>query len=50
MVTCCGRGSANFSAAGLKQQDNDLFLVDDTTLCADLTRDFNEIWTGKDGE
>ena len=43
-------GSANFSASGLKQQDNDLMLFDDPRFCSDFTIRFDEIWSGKDAE
>ena len=43
-------GSANLSASGLKQQDNDLLLFDDPKMCEDFTIEFDEIWAGKDAE
>lgn len=43
-------GSANFSASGLKQQDNDLILFDDPALCGAFEADFDRMWTGKDAE
>jgi len=43
-------GSANLSASGLKQQDNDLLLFDDPKMCENFTIEFDEIWAGKDAE
>jgi phosphatidylserine/phosphatidylglycerophosphate/cardiolipin synthase-like enzyme len=43
-------GSASFSAAGLKQQDNDLLLFDDSRMCSDFTINFDVLWDGKDAE
>lgn len=43
-------GSANFSASGLKQQDNDLLLFDDPTLCSAFTANFETIWTSSAAE
>ena len=43
-------GSANFTASGLKRQDNDLLLFDDREMCAAFTADFERVWTGGDAE
>ena len=43
-------GSANFSASGLKQQDNDLLLFDDPAMCGAFERDFAQMWDSRDAE
>ena len=43
-------GSANFTASGLKQQDNDLMLFEDPRLCSDFAINFDQVWEGKDAE
>lgn len=41
-------GSANFSASGLKRQDNDLVLIDNAAAAAAFKRNFEAIWTTGD--
>ncbi|PNG27123.1 phospholipase D-like domain-containing protein [Methylocella silvestris] len=41
-------GAANFSASGLKKQDNDLIIVDDPAAAADFKRRFEEIFAASE--
>ena len=43
-------GSANFTAASLKQQDSDLLLFDDAKMCSDFTINFDQLWDSDDAE
>ena len=43
-------GSANFTAASLKDQDADLLLFEDRRLCGDFTISFEQLWNGPDAE
>lgn len=38
-------GSANFSASGLKQQDNDLVIVRSDLAASDFEREFSRLWS-----
>ena len=38
-------GAANFSASGLKQQDNDLIVIRETTAIRSFEREFNRLWS-----
>lgn len=37
-------GSANFSASGLKQQDNDIVVIEDAAIAAKFKQNFERIW------
>lgn len=37
-------GSANFTASGLKQQNNDLLVIDDEAMAASFGREFERVW------
>lgn len=42
-------GSANFTASGLKQQNNDLIVTDDTGAVAVFEREFDRVWSAGSG-
>ncbi|MCG4938652.1 phospholipase D-like domain-containing protein, partial [Parabacteroides merdae] len=42
-------GSANFSASGLKRQDNDLLITDDRRIVDAFDRTFEAIWDAAEG-
>jgi phosphatidylserine/phosphatidylglycerophosphate/cardiolipin synthase-like enzyme len=42
-------GSANFTASGLKHQDNDLLIIDDPSLVAKFEAKFETLWRANSG-